>query len=635
MSGKFKEDRNKLDIGLADNRNKDMNKYDFNMSNSPVSKGFSAYKPDESLEMTPVKYKRGRSKNAVHALESEFSKAGEMNVSHWKSDVLPRILSKRPVEAIPASKPNHTEGSYILTLFKNKEKDKALILAELRTRVENPFEVEFYCIDHELFLTAKDCMSSHRYCKDVIPVLEWAKRNRETRELTKLEKVMEQYANFGSLMSEERIEQRDILEMKKSLFLEELYQYQEDTIAHLLTLQDEFVKKFDEMHENNIQILSGQIKRTSLVRTGASAALNKIQTLIKQVGDRNEEYIKTKRELQLKSPVYEEILHRDFLTFKRLDYEMKYDPAFEAITEDVQKLAYIAEKPQTSKLPPFLSQSKEVSFAKRHVKDLDRMFCKHPKDNSDCCISGCCYINDGKILLADWNNRCVKLLDKCCNVVSRVALPQSPWDVTQIDDKKVAVTVPGEKTVFVLTYTKNLQIFGSFQTQCECWGITFVEDKFVVTCDPSSATPNLKFFSLKGDEMKCIMNDTNGPPLFKCPNYVITNQIKTLILVSDCGSNVITCLNLEGEVKFRYRHEKLDYPTGMSTDCQGNVYICGKESHNIHVITEEGMFSRILLSNDNILHGPRCISFETNGERFIVSDISGDNYNEIIQAKML
>ncbi|KAL3864956.1 hypothetical protein ACJMK2_006597 [Sinanodonta woodiana] len=601
------------------------------MSISPANKDLNVYKPDESLEMTPVKSRRGRSKNAVHALETNLTKSEDMNVSHLKSDERPRLLLKPPT----TSKPDYTEGYDIPALFDKKENDKALILAELKTSVENPFEIEFYCIDHELFLNSKDCMSSHRYCKDVIPVLEWAKRKRETRELTKLEAVMEQYNSFGSLMSEERIEQRDLLEMKKTLLLEELFQCQEDTIAHLLTLQDHFVKNFDETHEANLNILHGQIKRTKLVHTGASAALKTIQTLMTQVGDRNEDYTKAKREVQLKCPVYEEILRRDFLTFKRLDYEMNYDPAYESITKEVQKLAYIAEVPQPSKLPSFLTQSKEVSFAKRQVKDLDRIFCKHPDDESDCCISGCCYLADGKIVLADWNNRCVKLLDKFFNVVSRLVLPQSPWDVTKIDDEKVAVTVPGEKSVFVLTYVKNLQIFGSFETRCECWGITFVDHKFVITCDPSSATPSLTFFSLDGKEIKCITNDKDGTPLFRCPNHVITNQIQTLIFVSDCGSNIVTCLNVEGEVKFRYRHNKLDYPTGMTTDCQENVYICGMNSHNIHVITGEGMFLRILLAKDNILHGPRSISFEINGERFIVSDISADNSNEIIQAKML
>ncbi|KAK3599420.1 hypothetical protein CHS0354_036439 [Potamilus streckersoni] len=615
-----------------------MDKYNVDQSISPVGLEFNGYKSDGSLEMTPVKSKSCRQKNSVHALESELTKSEELNVSLLMSNELSRTLSKQTAEANPAPKPDSAEGNSIPTHSDNtdnKEKDKAMILTELRTRVENPFEVDFYCTDHQLHMNAKDCMTKHRYCNSVIPVLEWAKRNREIRELTKLERAMEQYAYFGSLMSEDRIEQKDFLEMKKTLLMQQFYQHQEDTITHLMTLQAIFVKQFDEMHKTNIQNLSVQIKRTSSFCKEVSAVIKKIHTLLKHVKDHNNELTQTKKEVQLKSQVYKEIVRKYLLTVKRVDYERTYDPAFEAITKDVQTLAYIAEVPQTSKLPSYLSQSKEVSFAKRQVKDLDRIFCKHPDDTSDCCISGCCYINDGKMLLADWNNRCVKLLDKCCNVDSRVSLPQSPWDVTQIDDEKVAVTVPGEKTVFVLTYTKNLQIFGSFETQCECWGITFVEDKFVLTCDPLSAIPNLKFFSLEGKEIKCIINEEKGSPLFKCPNYVITNQIKTLILVSDCGNNLITCLNLEGEVKFQYRHEKLNYPTGMTTDCQGNIYICGRNSHNIHVITAEGVFLRILLSKDDGLHGPRSISFETNGERFIASDLSSDHCNKIIQAKML
>ncbi|KAL3864955.1 hypothetical protein ACJMK2_006596 [Sinanodonta woodiana] len=605
-----------------------MDENNVDQSISLMSLESSGYTSDGSLAMTPVK-SESRSQNS--SVNGRNSKAEDMNVSYLKS----QMLSKRPAEDNSASKPDGNEGHLIPIRSDNKENDKALILIELRTQMENPFEVDYYCTDHQLHLSAKDCVMNHRSCNGVIPVLEWAKRNRETRELTKLERAMTQYAYFGSLMSADRIEQRDALDMRKTLLLEQFNQYQEDTITHLLTLQAIFVKKFDDIHETNIQGLISLSKRTSSFCKEALDVINKIKSLLKQVKDRNYEFTKTKREVQLKSLVYEEILRKYFLTVKRLDYVVTYDPAYEAITKNVKKLAYIKEVPQPSKLPSFLSQSKEVRYAKRQVKDLDRVFCKHPDDESNCCISGCCYLADGKIVLADWNNRCVKLLDKFFNVVSRLVLPQSPWNVAKIDDEKVAVTVPGEKSVYVLTYIKNLKTFGSFETRCECWGITFVEHKFVITCDPLSEIPSLKFFSLDGNEIKSIKNEKKGTPLFKCPSHVITNTIHTLIFVSDCGTNLVTCLNLEGKVKFQFRHEKLDYPTGMTTDCQANVYICGKNSHNIHVITEEGVFLRILLSENDGLHGPRSISFETNGENFIASDLSSDHCDKIIHAKLL
>ncbi|XP_052260812.1 uncharacterized protein LOC127864929 [Dreissena polymorpha] len=64
-----------------------------------------------------------------------------------------------------------------------------------------------------------------------------------------------------------------------------------------------------------------------------------------------------------------------------------------------------------------------------------------PSDSYTCIINAICVLPDGKVLVADSNNRKVKLLNQQYQVVSHCGVTAMPWDMCVITSSEVAVSV--------------------------------------------------------------------------------------------------------------------------------------------------------------------------------------------------
>ncbi|KAH3749771.1 hypothetical protein DPMN_184284 [Dreissena polymorpha] len=60
-----------------------------------------------------------------------------------------------------------------------------------------------------------------------------------------------------------------------------------------------------------------------------------------------------------------------------------------------------------------------------------------PRDSDECRISVICCLPDEQILVADLNNKKVKLLDQQYQMVSHCSVTTKPWDMCQITPRPV------------------------------------------------------------------------------------------------------------------------------------------------------------------------------------------------------
>ncbi|KAH3737253.1 hypothetical protein DPMN_043836 [Dreissena polymorpha] len=75
------------------------------------------------------------------------------------------------------------------------------------------------------------------------------------------------------------------------------------------------------------------------------------------------------------------------------------------------------------------------------VKGKFRYNARIQSDSHKCDILGTCVVPDGQVLVADKNNRKVKLLDQLYQVVSHWSATDIPWDICLITPSEVAVVV--------------------------------------------------------------------------------------------------------------------------------------------------------------------------------------------------
>lgn len=77
---------------------------------------------------------------------------------------------------------------------------------------------------------------------------------------------------------------------------------------------------------------------------------------------------------------------------------------------------------------------------------------------------------------------------------------------------------------------------------------------------------------------------------------------------------------VDGEAKFTYTTDELSLSRGIDVDYEGNIYICGYTSQNIHQLTKHGKLVRIIPARTCGLYSPWIIRFEINSNIFLLTD---------------
>lgn len=92
--------------------------------------------------------------------------------------------------------------------------------------------------------------------------------------------------------------------------------------------------------------------------------------------------------------------------------------------------------------------------------------------------------------------------------------------------------------------------------------------------------------------------------------YSVAINKSNEIVSSSCSTQNVTVMSNIGEKIYTYSHEKLLYPQGLDVNFTGNIFVAGRETHNIHVLTPKAELLKIFAIDFE--SGPRCIKFKEN-----------------------
>lgn len=130
---------------------------------------------------------------------------------------------------------------------------------------------------------------------------------------------------------------------------------------------------------------------------------------------------------------------------------------------------------------------------------------------------------------------------------------------------------------------------------------------------------------LKIDERVCVVGNhvlnvfnsdfelINKTDILDCLDGAATD-VHGNIIYSCRHNHTVKKMNNSNKVMFTYRHWILRSPSSPAVDPAGNIYVCGRDSDNIHVISETGRTLKIL----DGFKRPQCIAFKENSFMFFV-----------------
>ncbi|XP_053383739.1 uncharacterized protein LOC123535818 [Mercenaria mercenaria] len=219
-----------------------------------------------------------------------------------------------------------------------------------------------------------------------------------------------------------------------------------------------------------------------------------------------------------------------------------------------------------------------------------------------CSITGCAVLFSHRVMLADYNNQKLKVVDKQSKaVIQEKTFDSVPYDVAVLPQNQIAVTMPDKKEILIMTKTGKLSISRSIPVKQQCRGITYHQGQLYVVCrDPNS----VHIVDTQGNVNNIISLNNE---IFATPNYILLSEDAGHIYISDCDSNSVVSVTLHGDISAVYKHNDLVAPLGMLMLDDGSFLVCCFNNDTIHHISRNLKRGETVLNSG--LENPQSICY--------------------------
>ncbi|XP_052251792.1 uncharacterized protein LOC127858625 isoform X2 [Dreissena polymorpha] len=221
-------------------------------------------------------------------------------------------------------------------------------------------------------------------------------------------------------------------------------------------------------------------------------------------------------------------------------------------------------------------------------------------DKKTSVISGICGTATGELLITDYDNNSVKLLNQTYKVVDVCHLPDKPCSMCSIDSSLVAVTLENWEVHFIRVTNDQLVKDRILKLQHECYGIAYHQSNLYIT-DSSALyryTVDGRLVSKMYKVMACAVSP-DGERIYVANN--IRNQLVTL--------------SRDGTVISTFTDPLLDWGLfdvrpGLHVTDSGQVLVCGGLSNKIIQVDRDGRqrLAEVIIQTNGVFH-PRCVYY--------------------------
>ncbi|KAH3870295.1 hypothetical protein DPMN_033477 [Dreissena polymorpha] len=246
-----------------------------------------------------------------------------------------------------------------------------------------------------------------------------------------------------------------------------------------------------------------------------------------------------------------------------------------------------------------------------------------PSDSNSCHITGMCALPDGQVLVADRDNKRVKLLSQQYKVVSHWDVNAEPQDICQITPSEVAVAVNTSKIheVQFITVNQGKLVPGrKFQLQHECTGIAHHYGDLFVTSDKE-----LYKYTLNG-KLICRLYEQHGSTDFTTVNKCAVSPTGDRLYITSNWHNKLLTLARDGTHLATYTDPALRGPWGLHVTPAGQVLVCGGWPYTVLQLGWEGKSKLATLATQKDgLRWPRSVCYSSITSSIIVGQLEDDN----------
>ncbi|XP_052059319.1 uncharacterized protein LOC127699988 [Mytilus californianus] len=216
---------------------------------------------------------------------------------------------------------------------------------------------------------------------------------------------------------------------------------------------------------------------------------------------------------------------------------------------------------------------------------------------------------DGRVIVVEGLGK-VYLLTSDGKLQKQLPIPGGALSVTQINQDTIAITYPGEGAIKIFNM-ENETVTKVIKLNKGCYGLSFYNNSLAV----GLSSDEIRIIDLEGNTQKSIQVESAS----NLYHLVYRND---RVIYSDCIGKAVYCVDGSGKQTWQYTQD-LSRPQGLCTDTYGNIIVADCVSDRIIVISKDGQDGKVLLSNEDRLKDPLCISFKDNESSGFICDNTG------------
>ena len=488
-----------------------------------------------------------------------------------------------------------------------------------------------YCIHHNEIVCSMCIKDNHQYCY-TIPIATLCKtvRSEDMKQFSDLTKTVK--TSIGSTKSELEYNIRDIEDHRRKM------------IKAAKGIRDRIILKAERLYADTVVNINDVCnQKTSNIFSNVTCLSEMIDSLEETIPDiDNMTYtcLNPVRLTRMQAIVedikqYKREAEEIYKQLTKVELTLSLNPDLDTFVTETNQLGDIKEKsfclaalkPLPEIIFPCCSELCRKAEDERKGRclsqiDITKMTPLKVKMAEDflCIINGMDITRDGNLLLADWNNKKVKLFSPDNKLLFSLLLADNPFAIAVINEKTAAVST-NDKSLHILDISdpNSVSVQSSLHLGYLVTGMTPVNGNLVVT--RWSKPTSVKMVDVNGREIWSVSTDQSGQTLFKKPRSVVSivKRDQTRIVVTDWGKDTLTVLDAKTGKHIKTIDVEEKAPHGITADNEGNVYVCYFHTKEICVWSKDFKESRTLLSGNMLSSGPRDILYNNITDELFVS----------------
>lgn len=440
-------------------------------------------------------------------------------------------------------------------------------------------KIKYFCQDHLVPCCTQCICTEHRGCKQVDSILHEAQTLFKAKKIDSLLMEIEKYEKAVTKLKSER----------------------QDNVAELDNSSDTMLQSADELRNKIVSHLDAMFEKHK----------NEISKNLKVCREKQSVAVECFSDCQLLAESYAGTLKKVKEGGASVALVVEYHRIKQELSEILNEKVYSSTLKLSQNIDENLQEILKVAeFGKLNLDEcstgfdynlaLSTMNLICELDLSDGNVTGGCFLPNEEILLINFETDCLEhftadgklshtLLtnffpdDACSKNSTMNTLYVTSSDISNELYGVYMVRLPESKE-------KTIEIL-KLPLEKSCFGVTYMSEFLYVACDDVIIKMNCY-----GDFVCDFQTEKE--------TYSVAVNKKNHIVSSSCSSHSVLAIDEYGQRLFQYKHPDLKYPYGLDVDSEGYIFVAGRDSNNIHILSPTGELIKILPALK-----PKCIKF--------------------------